>query len=345
MTYFALAAVSAVIFVNGWTDAPNAVAACVGSRSLTAERAVAMAAIFDLVGALLALPLGAGVAESVYYIADFGRDGMPALCAGMCAVVAWAVAAWWFGIPTSESHALIAALSGAAVARGGLDALNSRGWGGVCLGLALSTLPAFLLGRVGSSVIRTLFRRANRPRVMPHFVRAQRLGAATGALLHGLQDGQKFMGIIALILALDRGITAGGILSSRVGATAGAAPDDGLTLPVGVAIYCALLMSAGTALGGRRIIKRIAFDMVSLDPPRGVAADIASAVCLGGCTLAGLPVSTTHARTCAVLGAGRADRRGWRKVSGLLAAWGLTFPACGALGYGFTRLIMLLGGA
>ena len=345
MIYFALAAVSAVIFVNGWTDAPNAVAACVGSRSMTAGRAVAMAAVFDLVGALLALPLGAGVAESVYYIADFGRDGMPALCAGMCAVVVWAVAAWWFGIPTSESHALIAALSGAAVARGGLGALDSRSWGGVCLGLALSTLPAFLLGRVGSSVIRSLFRHADRPRVMPHFVRAQRLGAATGALLHGLQDGQKFMGIIALILALNRGGTAGGTLGHIVGGTTGESVGTGFRLPVGVVIYCACLMSAGTVLGGRRIIKRVAFDMVSLDPPRGVAADIASAVCLGGCTLAGLPVSTTHARTCAVLGAGRADRRGRREVRGLLAAWGLTFPACGALGYGFTRLIMLLGGA
>lgn len=326
MIWFALAAVSAVIFVNGWTDAPNAVAACVGSRSMTAGRAVLMAAVFDLAGALIALPLGAGVAESVYYIADFGRDGLPALCAGMCAVVTWAVAAWWFGIPTSESHALIAALSGAAIARGGIGALDLHGWGGVCLGLALSTFPAFLLARCGVRWIFRLFRRADRPQVLPYFVRAQQIGAAVGALLHGLQDGQKFMGIIALILALERGGTV----------------DAGFRLPVGVVLYCALLMALGTALGGRRIIKRVALDMVSLDPPRGVAADIASAICLGGCTLAGLPVSTTHARTCAVLGAGRASGRGREEVRGLLAAWGLTFPGCAALGYGFTRLLMLI---
>ncbi|MDY4899063.1 MAG: inorganic phosphate transporter [Eubacteriales bacterium] len=330
MLYFALAAVSAVIFVNGWTDAPNAVAACVGSRSMTAGRAVIMAAFFDLIGALLALPLGAGVAQNVYYIADFGRDGegLPAMCAGMCAVVVWAVAAWWFGIPTSESHALLAGLSGAALARGGIGALDSRGWGGVCIGLVLSTLPAFLLGRAGAGLIFRVFRRADRPSVMPAFVRAQRLGAATGAMLHGLQDGQKFMGIIALTLAAGRGETAG----------------PGFRLPLGVVIYCALLMAAGTALGGRRIIKRVALDMVSLDPPRGVAADIASAVCLGGCTLAGLPVSTTHARTCAVLGAGKPDVRNRGAVRGLFAAWGLTFPACGALGYGFALLFMKLAG-
>lgn len=330
MLYFALAAISAVIFVNGWTDAPNAVAACVGSRSMTAGRAVLLAAAFDLVGALLALPLGGRVAESVYYIADLGRGsgGMLAMCAGMCAVVVWAVSAWWFGIPTSESHALLAALSGAAVARGGAAALDADGWGGVALGLLLSTLPAFLLGRLGHALLSHLCRRADRPRIMPRFIRAQQLGAALGALLHGLQDGQKFMGIIALTLVIGQGREAG--------------PD--FKLPAVVVIYCALLMSLGTVLGGRRIIKRVALDMVALDPPRGVAADLASVVCLGSCTLAGLPVSTTHARTCAVLGAGRAVGRGRGEARGLFAAWGLTFPACGLLGYGFTRLFMVIFG-
>lgn len=328
MLYFALAAVSAVIFVNGWTDAPNAVAACVGSRSMTAGRAVLLAAVFDLIGALLALPLGARVAESVYYIAELGRGavGMATMCAGMCAVVVWAVSAWWFGIPTSESHALLAALSGAAVARGGPAALDAHGWGSVALGLLLSTLPAFLLGRLGARLVLRLFRRADRPRTLPRFIRAQRVGAAVGALLHGLQDGQKFMGIIALTLILGRG---------------GEAEPD-FRLPIVVVIYCALLMSLGTALGGRRIIKRVALDMVALDPPRGVAADLASAICLGGCTLAGLPVSTTHARTCAVLGAGRSSARGRGEVRGLLWAWGLTFPACAALGYGLERLFMCM---
>ncbi len=324
MLYFALAAVSAVIFVNGWTDAPNAVAACVGSRSLSAGRAVLLAAAFDLVGALLALPLGARVAESVYYIAELGRGdaGMATMCAGMCAVVLWAVSAWWFGIPTSESHALLAALSGAAVARGGLTALDTHSWCSVALGLLLSTLPALLLGRLGSRLVTYLFRRADRPHAMPRFIRAQQVGAAIGALLHGLQDGQKFMGIITLTLILGRGGEAGA----------------SFRLPVPVVLYCALLMSLGTALGGRRIIKRVALDMVSLDPPRGVAADIASVICLGGCTLAGLPVSTTHARTCAVLGAGRPSARGRGEVRGLLWAWALTFPACAALGYGLERL-------
>lgn len=328
MLYFALAAVCTVIFVNGWTDAPNAVAACVGARSLSPRRAVALAALFNLAGSLSVLLLGTRVADAVYMIADFGdgAQGLTALCAGMWAVTIWAVAAWYFGIPTSESHALLSAVSGAAVARGGLAAFNPSGWGGVVLGLVLSTLPAVLLARLAYLVICRVFRNADRREVLPGFMAIQRLGAAVGAFLHGLQDGQKFMGVIILTLALARG---------------GAAKE--FELPWQVILLCGGIMAVGTAVGGGRIIKKVAFGMVSLDPPRGVAADVSSAICLVGCTALGLPVSTTHARTCAVMGAGR---RGANRgaVRDMMAAWLLTFPACGVLGYALGKIFLLFGG-
>lgn len=327
--YFALAAVCAVIFVNGWTDAPNAVAACVGARSLSPRRAVALAAIFNLLGSLSVPLLGMRVARSVYMIADFGEGagGLAALCAGMWAVTIWAVAAWYFGIPTSESHALLAAVSGAAVARGGIASFNPSGWGGVALGLALSTLPAVLIAKLVYFCIVRLFRAADRRAVLPGFIVFQRAGAAAGAFLHGLQDGQKFMGVIMLTLALSRGGDAA----------------DSFRLPWGVILLCGCIMAAGTAVGGGRIIKKVAFGMVSLDPPRGAAADVASAVCLVGCTTLGLPVSTTHARTCAVMGAGRSGaNRG--AVRDMIAAWLLTFPACGVLGYALGKIFLYFGG-
>ncbi len=329
MLYFALAAVCAVIFVNGWTDAPNAVAACVGARSMSPGAAVALAAFFNLLGSLTVPLLGARVARSVYMIADFGEGagGLAALCAGMWAVVIWALAAWYFGIPTSESHALLAAVSGAAVARGGLAAFNPAGWGSVVLGLVLSTLPAALMARLAYSGIIRLFRDADRRAVLPGFMAFQRIGAAAGAFLHGLQDGQKFMGVVMLTLALSRGTDTA----------------DGFTLTRGVILLCGCTMAAGTAVGGGRIIKKVAFGMVSLDPPRGVAADIASAVCLVGCTALGLPVSTTHARTCAVMGAGkRGGDRG--AIRDMMAAWLLTFPACGVLGYLLGKIFLYFGG-
>lgn len=327
MLYFALTAVCAVIFVNGWTDAPNAVAACVGARSMSPRRAVALAALFNALGSMAVLAVGTSVARSVYMIADFGegRDGLWALCAGMWAVTLWAVAAWYFGIPTSESHALLAGVSGAAVARGGLAAFNPSGWGGVVLGLLLSTLPAILLGRLIYRVIVWLFRNADRRLVLPYFIGFQRCGAAAGAFLHGLQDGQKFMGVVMLTLTL----------------ASGGAAADSFELPPQVVLGCGAVMALGTAVGGRRIIKKVAFGMVSLDPPRGAAADIASAVCLVGCTAMGLPVSTTHARTCAVMGAGRGGSRGGA-IREMIAAWLLTFPVCGALGYVLAKIFLFL---
>lgn len=333
MLYFALAAVSAVIFVNGWTDAPNAVAAAVGSGSIKAGRAVTLAAVFNFIGVLAVIPFGGGVARTVASIADFGKgDGaLGVLGIGMCAVTLWAVSAWYFGIPTSESHALVSAVSGAAAAFRGRASFDADEWGRVALGLLLSTLPAFLLGIAAYHAVRVVVINANRHRIISRLVCLQRFGAAAGALFHGLQDGQKFMGIIILCFVLREG----GELPER------------LDIPFAVVLYCAVLMAGGTALGGGRIIRKIAFDMVSLDPPRGVAADISSSVCLVICTAAGLPVSTTHTRTCAVMGAGAGGQSGHidkSVVRELLAAWGLTFPACFALGWLFSKIFIAIGG-
>ncbi len=318
--YFTLAALTALIFVNGWTDAPNAVAACIGSRSMKPGGAVALAAVCNLFGALTAALSGGGVARSVYSIADFGRgeDALLALFAGMVAVSVWAVAAWYFGIPTSESHALLAGLAWAAASLHGAASINREGWGRVALGLLLSTFPVYLLGRAAYAALALLFRKTDRRRSIPFFVFAQRAGAASGAYLHGLQDGQKFMAIIMLCVSLSGGEWEGAI-------------------PPPAALFTALAMALGTAAGGTRIIKKVALHMVKLDAPRGVAADLASSLCLALCTIAGLPVSTTHAKTCAVMGAGSAGRRGGlnhRDVRDMIVAWFLTFPVCFLLGWG-----------
>ena len=318
--YLTYAVLSVVIFVNGWTDAPNAIASCVGSRSMKPASAVLLAAACNLLGGVTVIFTGGSVAESVYSIAGFGegRAGLTALFAGLLSVAFWATLAWYFGIPTSESHALLAGISGAAVASSGFAALNVNEWGRVAIGLVISTLPAFLLAQASFSLIAWLCRKRRREDVTSFFVGTQRLGAAASAYLHGLQDGQKFMAIMLLCRTLSGNMWAGG------------------RIPITTALLCSGLMAAGTALGGSRIIKKVALDMVSLDPPRGTAADISSSLCLAFATAAGLPVSTTHAKTCAVMGAGSAKRRGgldMRAVRDMFAAWGLTFPVCFALGY------------
>ena len=314
------ALVLAVVLVNGWTDAPNAIAAAVGSGAVSFRRAALLAAACNLLGALLMTAVNASVAETLYGIADFAlspEEALPALCAALCAVVLWAVLAWRAGAPTSESHALAAGLAGAALALpGGWANLPAGPWGKILLGLAGSLLPGWL---AGAACRRLVGRLAPSPALCR---RGQLAGAAAMAFLHGAQDGQKFLGVLLLAASL-----AGG-------GEAGFSPAPSLTL------LCAAVMALGTALGGRRIVEAVGRDMVRLGPREGLAADLGGGVCLLLCTLAGLPVSTTHAKTAAILGAGGGGVN--RAVAGrIVLTWLWTFPCCGALGFFLSALFRL----
>ena len=317
------ALVLAAALVNGWTDAPNAIAAAVGAGAMPFRRAALLAAGCNLLGAAAVTAVNASVAETLYAMADFGPapgDALGALCAALCAVVLWAVLAWRSGVPTSESHALAAGLAWAALALpGGWANLRPGPWGRILLGLAASLLLGWLAGAA--------FRRLTaRLRPSPALCRRGQIAGAAGmALLHGAQDGQKFLGVLLLAAALAEG------------GAEDFAPEPGLTL------LCAAVMALGTALGGRRIVETVGRDMVRLGPREGLAADLGGGACLLLCTLAGLPVSTSHAKTAAIWGAGGAA--GDRRVAGRIAlTWLWTFPGCGALGFFLSALFRLSPG-
>lgn len=324
----ALLLLVAVIFVNGWTDAPNAIATAVATRALTFRQAAALAAVCNFLGAVctgLAFP---AVAKTICDIVPFESDArlsLLALCGAMAAIVLWATAAWSFGIPTSESHALAAGLTGAAAAlSNGFTPLQAAAWGKILLGLVLSTLPGFYLGRRTA----LLLRGRRFPRERGVFLRLQRAGAACMALLHGAQDGQKFAGIFLLSAAL----------------AAGQPFQDGFVLPLWLLVFCAAVMSLGTLLGGRRIVVAVGEKMVTLGPRDGCAADVGCGLSLLLSTLLGLPVSTTHARAAAILGAGSArgrDQVDWSVARNIGLAWAFTFPCCGLLGWLLTRILLL----
>lgn len=322
-----------VIFVNGWTDAPNAIATCVSTRAIGVRRAIVMAAIFNFLGVLIMTSLNASVAMTIYNIADFGGDArasLLALCAAMAAIVVWATAAWYFGIPTSESHALIAGLSGAAVAiQNGFAGVNGGEWVKVLYGIALSTVLGFALGFAVSRLTVFCFRRRNRLKSERFFSRAQTAGGAATAFMHGAQDGQKFMAIFLLGAAFSRGQTD--------------AAD--FVVPLWLMILCSLVMGIGTSVGGYRIIKSVGMDMVKLKPYQGFSADLAAALCLLFSSLTGIPVSTTHTKTTAIMGVGAARRMrnvNWGVVKELVWAWIFTFPGCGLLGFGMAKLFLAL---
>ncbi|MGI6279192.1 MAG: inorganic phosphate transporter [Acutalibacteraceae bacterium] len=322
-----------VILVNGWTDAPNAIATCVSTRAIGVRKAIVMAAVFNFLGVLVMTAVNASVAMTIYNMVDFGGNAkisLIALCAAMAAIVIWATGAWYFGIPTSESHALIAGISGAAVAiQNSFSGINPKEWVKVLWGILLSTGLGFVLGFVSSKLTVLLFQNSNRVKSERFFSSAQVAGGAAMAFMHGAQDGQKFMAIFLLGAAFSQGNTS----------------DTTFTVPLWLMIICSLVMGLGTSIGGYRIIKSVGMDMVKLKPYQGFAADFAATICLLLSSLTGIPVSTTHTKTTAIMGVGAARRIknvNWGIVNELVMTWVFTFPGCGLLGYLMAKLFLIL---
>ncbi len=320
-----------VIFVNGWTDAPNAIATCISTRAIGPKSAIAMAAVFNFLGVLFMSLINATVAETVMKMVNFNGDtgeATYALCAALFAIILWAVAAWYFGIPTSESHALIAGISGAAIAlKGNFSGINNDEWIKVIYGLLLSTFLGFASGWLTVSAVKAICRRLDRRRTNCFFKGAQICGGAAMAFMHGAQDGQKFMAVLLLGVFLNKGIIPGGNVS----------------MPIWLMILCSVVMAVGTSIGGYKIIKAVGMDMVKLEQYQGFSADLAGAFCLLVSSLFGIPVSTTHTKTTAIMGVGankRLSAVNWGVVKEMVLTWVLTFPGCGLIGYLMARLFM-----
>ncbi|MGI6778216.1 MAG: inorganic phosphate transporter [Acetivibrionales bacterium] len=322
-----------VVFVNGWTDAPNAIATCISTRSMSPRAAILMAAIFNFLGVLVMTMFNATVAHTIYRMVDFGgnsHDALVALCAALFAIVLWATAAWWFGIPTSESHALIAGISGAAIAlQGGINGINAGEWVKVLYGLALSAVMGLVMGGLVVKTIEYICKGIDRRKTFGVFRNAQIAGGAGMAFMHGAQDGQKFMGVFMLSIFLAQG----------------QASVTEFTIPIWLIILCSLVMALGTSIGGYRIIKAVGMDMVKLEKYQGFAADTAAVICLFTASTLGLPVSTTHTKTTAIMGVGAAKRPSsvnWGVVKDMVTAWVLTFPGCGLIGFLMAMLFMVI---
>lgn len=320
-----------VILVNGWTDAPNAIATAVVTRCISARAAILMAAVFNFLGVYLMTLLTPTVAQTIAHMVDFGDDGheaIVALSAALFAIVVWAVLAWAFGIPTSESHALIAGLTGATIAlHGNLGGVNFSEWVKVLYGLMISVVLGFVLGWIICKIVVKTFYNTPRQKTERFFRYAQIAGAAGMSFMHGAQDGQKFMGVILLAMLL----------------TNGGANGSAFKMPTWLMLLCSLVMALGTSIGGKKIIKSVGMDMVKLEKYQGFSADLAATVALLFSTVFGIPVSTTHAKTSAIMGVG-AERRlsavNFGVVKDMAMTWVLTFPGCGLVGFLMAKLFM-----
>jgi PiT family inorganic phosphate transporter len=320
-----------VILVNGWTDAPNAIATVVSTRAMTPKASILMASIFNFLGLLVMTYISAEVAFTIGNMADFGNghEALIALEAAMVAIIVFAIGAWVFGIPTSESHALIAGVTGAAISIGGISSVNMDAWVKVFYGLGISSVLGFILGYFLSKLVNYLFRNVDRYRTKKIFTGGQIAMGASMAFLHGAQDGQKFIGIFMLSIYLSKGTEL----------------PDAFHIPIWIVILCAVVMGIGTSIGGYRIIKAVGMDMVKLEMHQGFTAGLAASVCLLLSSLSGIPVSTTHTKTTAIMGVG-AERClnsvNWVIVKDMVTAWVLTFPVCGLIGFYMAKLFAII---
>lgn len=338
-----------VIFINGWTDAPNAIATCVSTKAIKPKKAIIMAAIFNFLGVFSMFFLTTATADTISDMVDFKSDyltALNALSAGMIGVIAWGVIAWVFGIPSSESHALIAGLTGAGLAAivSGRECTIPRGWDSswakTIYGLILSCVFGFVVGYLLTKLVELICKNMNRNKTRVFFRYAQIVSGAGMAYVHGAQDGLKFIGVMFLAISL-----AGKQYNIDVGSEVMQTSFSGDPSLWYLALIVALIMGLGTSIGGYRIIKKVGMGMVALEPYQAFVTDFTSAIGIFLSTFLGVPVSTTQVKGVSILGVGctkSIKKVNWGTAKEMVLTWLFTFPGCGIIGFLFALLFIKL---
>lgn len=319
MDTFALVVVIGVAlfftYTNGFHDSANAIATSISTRALTPRAALAMAAVMNLAGAFM----GSGIAKTVsegLIATPTGSTGMMILFAALAGAITWNMITWYFGLPSSSSHALFGGMVGAALAGS-----STVYWSGVLekvvIPMFLSPLVGLLIGYLVMTAIMWMFRRSNPHKAQRGFRIAQTVSAAGMALGHGLQDAQKTMGIVVMALVIA------------------GVEEEGDAIPAWVKIACALMLSAGTYVGGWRIMRTLGRRIIELDPPQGFAAETtAASVMYTSAFMFHAPISTTHVITSAIMGVGATKRVKavrWGVAKNIVAGWFITMPAAASV--------------
>jgi len=297
-------------FINGFHDTANAIATSVSTKALKPRQAILLAAVMNLIGALtftgVAKTVSSGIVDPFTL-----HNGSVVILAALISAIAWNLITWFFGIPSSSSHAIIGSIAGAAIAAEGFDALNYSGFIGILEALIISPILAFLVGFIIYSIFKVVFRNLNLAKTNRTFRFIQIATAALQSYSHGTNDAQKSMGIITMAL----------ISSHYLPHNAG--------VPFWAQAACAISMGIGTSIGGWRIIKTVGGKIMKIRPVNGVAADLTGAAIIFGATYIHLPVSTTHVISSGILGVGSAHRiKGvkWDTAQRMVITWVITLP-------------------
>lgn len=313
---FAFVAILAFEAVNGWTDAPNAVATVVSTRVLAPAAAVIMAGVFNLLGALSGTAVATTIGRD---IVDIKAIGLETAVAAALAVVFWSSFAAYLSLPTSESHGIVAGIAGAAVQVAGWDVIKWTGWTKVFTGVGTAVVGGFVGGFILMLLVLWLFVRSNPSRSRRLFGWLQLGSSAFMAWSHGTADGQKAIGVMAMALAIYNDV-----------------PPEEFSVPTWIILLGAGTLGISTASGGWRIIRTLGMRVTHLETYQGFAAETAAAATLTITSRFGVPLSTTHTIGTAIMGVGATRRLSavrWGVAYNIVAAWVLTFPICFVLGW------------
>ncbi|ABI68945.1 inorganic phosphate transporter [Syntrophomonas wolfei] len=295
-------------FINGFHDTANAIATSVSTKALAPRTAIMIAATLNFVGALSGTAVAATIGQSLV-APDLVTPLV--LITALIGAIFWNLFTWYFGIPSSSSHALIGGLVGGVMAGFGIYAVNWQGFVKIFSGLILAPILGLVAGSMVMTLLFWIFKKASPARTNNKFRKLQVLSACMASFAHGSNDAQKSMGIISLTLL------SGGLISS-------------FHVPIWVMVACALAMALGTAVGGWRIIRTMGGKIFRIEPINGFAADFTSAAVIYSASLLGAPVSTTHVVSSAIMGVGAAKRlKGvrWNIARQILIAWFVTIPS------------------
>ncbi|MDN7243403.1 inorganic phosphate transporter [Planococcus sp. N028] len=314
ITVLIVALALAFDFINGFHDTANSIATAVSTKALKPRHAIMLAAIMNFVGALAFTGVAKTITKDI--VDPFTlENGSIVIMAALLAAIAWNLITWYYGIPSSSSHALIGSIAGAAIAAAGFGALNYSGFLKIIQALILSPILAFVAAYIVYSIFKVVFRNNNLSKTNKNFRLIQIGTAALQSFTHGTNDAQKAMGIITMALIVN-GFQSG---------------DD---IQTWVQVSCALAMALGTSVGGWRIIKTVGGKIMKIRPVNGVAADLTGAAVIFGATFIHLPVSTTHVISSSIMGVGAAHRlKGvkWGTAQTMLVTWVITLPISATL--------------
>ena len=363
MTLIFVVIVVALVFeyINGFHDTANSIATVVSTKVLTPRQAVILAACTNLFGALLGTAVARTITGGLVDVGVVDITSNILVCALLGAIV-WNLITWWHGLPSSSSHAMIGGLCGAALAaaHGRWHVIiwsqpSAEHWylgkgllWKVVMPMFFSPMLGFVCGFLLMALLYVALRHGRPSRINAFFGKAQIFSAGAMGVMHGTNDAQKTMGIIALALLSATKTGAFDHLPAWLEFLRSPVPPPGKDLGIAawIKVVCALTMASGTAVGGWRIIKTLGHKMVKLHPINGFAAETSSAAVIGLASLLGIPVSTTHNIAAAIMGVGCAKRFNaikWTVVEKMVWAWVLTIPAAGAMGYAMVRLSQACG--